>query len=56
VADVLSYVEYDPKRMLRQIRKRAEEAVRAEAITAKDRRHIMETFENSMRGYTYFER
>jgi arginine decarboxylase len=56
VADVLSYVEYDPKRMIRRIRKLAEEAVRSEAITAKDRRHIMEVFENGMRGYTYFER
>ncbi|MEE9369373.1 MAG: biosynthetic arginine decarboxylase [Pontiella sp.] len=56
VADVLSYVEYDPKRMLHQIRKLAEEAVRNESITAKDRRKIMETFENGMRGYTYFER
>ena len=56
VADVLSYVEYDPKRMIRRIRKLAGEAVRDEAITAKDRRDIMETFENGMRGYTYFER
>lgn len=56
VSDVLSYVEYEPKRMIRRIRKLAEEAVRSEAITAKDRRHIMETFENGMRGYTYFER
>lgn len=56
VSDVLSYVEYDPKRMIRRIRKLAEEAVRTEAITAKDRRRIMETFENGMRGYTYFER
>jgi arginine decarboxylase len=56
VSDVLSYVEYDPKRMIRRIRKLAEEAVRDEAITAKDRRQIMETFENGMRGYTYFER
>ena len=56
VADVLSYVEYDPRHIIRSIRKLAEEAVRAEAITAKDRRRIMETFENGMRGYTYFER
>lgn len=56
VADVLSYVEYDPKRIIRRIRKLAEEAVREESITAKDRRNIMETFENGMRGYTYFER
>ena len=56
VSDVLSYVEYDPKRMIRRIRKLAEEAVHNDAITARDRRRIMETFENGMRGYTYFER
>jgi arginine decarboxylase len=56
VADVLSYVEYDPKRMISRIRKLAEEAVRADAISPKDRRKIMEAFESGMRGYTYFER
>ncbi|VGO19863.1 Biosynthetic arginine decarboxylase [Pontiella sulfatireligans] len=56
VADVLSYVEYDPKRVIRSIRKQAEEAVRTDSITARDRRRIMEAFENGMRGYTYFER
>ncbi len=56
VADVLSYVEYDPKRMIRKIRKLAEEAVREERIGPKDRRRIMEAFEDGMRGYTYFER
>ena len=56
VSDVLSYVEYEPKFMIRRIRKLAEDAVRNDAITAKDRRLIMETFENGMRGYTYFER
>ena len=56
VADVLAYVEYDPKNLVRRIRRLAEEAVRNGTITAKDRRRIMETFENGMRGYTYFER
>ncbi|VGO14718.1 Biosynthetic arginine decarboxylase [Pontiella desulfatans] len=56
VADVLSYVEYDPKNMIRRIRKLAETAVRNDAISAKDRRHIMDAFESGMRGYTYFER
>jgi arginine decarboxylase len=56
VADVLSYVEYDPKRMIQRIRELAESAVRNNAITARDRRKIMEAFENGMRGYTYFER
>ncbi|QBG49010.1 biosynthetic arginine decarboxylase [Verrucomicrobia bacterium S94] len=56
VADVLSYVEYDPKNIIRRIRKLAETAVRNDAITAKERRNIMDAFENGMRGYTYFER
>lgn len=56
VSDVLSYVEFDPKRLIRRIRKKAETAVDEDLITAKDRRNIMETFENGMRGYTYFER
>jgi arginine decarboxylase len=56
VADVLSYVEYDPKNMMKRIRKLAEEAVCGDTITARDRRDIMEAFENGMRGYTYFER
>ncbi|WP_372796503.1 biosynthetic arginine decarboxylase [Pontiella sp.] len=56
VADVLTYVEYDPKNMVRRIRKLAEAAVRNDAITAKERRHIMDAFESGMRGYTYFER
>jgi arginine decarboxylase len=49
-------VEYDPKDMIYRIRKLAEEAVRAERITPKDRRHIMDAYEDGMRGYTYFER
>ncbi|MBN2704048.1 MAG: biosynthetic arginine decarboxylase [Pontiellaceae bacterium] len=56
VADVLSYVEYDPKAMIRRIRELAEEAVQNERITPKDRRRIMDAYEEGMRGYTYFER
>ncbi|MCF7849179.1 MAG: biosynthetic arginine decarboxylase [Kiritimatiellales bacterium] len=56
VADVLSYVEYEPKHMMRHIRKLAEEAVRTERISPTDRRRIMDAYEDGMRGYTYFER
>jgi arginine decarboxylase len=56
VADVLSYVEYDPKRMIRRVRKLAEQAVENDRISPKDRRRIMEAYEDGMRGYTYFER
>ncbi len=56
VADILSYVEYDPKRLLVRFRKTAEKAVRHGNITAQERREIMQAYEMGLRGYTYFER
>jgi arginine decarboxylase len=56
VADVLSYVEYDPKDIINRFRSKAEEAVRSGNISVQQRKAIVETFDNSMRGYTYFER
>ncbi len=56
VADVLSYVEYNPPEMLDRVRKTAEQAVRAGRITAEERRQIMEMYEAGLRGYTYFEK
>ncbi len=55
IADVLSYVEYDPGRLLEQLRHRAEQAVRQGVITAATRQKILEAFAASLRGYTYFE-
>ena len=55
MADVLSYVEYDPKAVLNRFRKSAEGAVREGRITAQERRDIMQTYETGLRGYTYFE-
>ncbi|MBI3986766.1 MAG: biosynthetic arginine decarboxylase [Lentisphaerae bacterium] len=55
VADVLSYVEYDPREMINRVRNAAERAVREGIITAVDRREIMSAYETGMRGYTYFE-
>ena len=56
VADVLSYVEYEPRRILEDIRQAAEEAVRAGLISPADRFKVMQAFEDGLRGYTYFER
>lgn len=56
VADVLSYVEFDPKRMLGRFRGLAEDAVRDDLITPSDRKEIMDAYENGLRGYTYYER
>ena len=56
VADVLSYVEYEPKDMLVRFREKAEEAVQNGLITASDRKEIMQAYDNGLRGYTYYER
>jgi arginine decarboxylase len=56
VADVLSYVEYEPKSMMARFLKFAERAVGEHRITAPERRKIMKAYESGLRGYTYFER
>ncbi|TVR46054.1 MAG: biosynthetic arginine decarboxylase [Planctomycetota bacterium] len=55
VADVLSYVEYDPKDLVAMVRHRAEQAVRAQRITTAERREILEAYSAGIQGYTYFE-
>ncbi len=56
VADVLSYVEYEPKEMVQRMRAMAEQAVKKGSITPKERRAVMDAYESGLRGYTYFER
>ncbi len=56
VEDVLTYVEYDAKEMRRNFRQSAEEAVRDGLISPADRRDIVSSYENGLRGYTYYER
>jgi arginine decarboxylase len=56
VADILSYVEYDPKRLLMKFRKTAETAVKEGLITPLERKEVMQAYEAGLRGYTYFER
>jgi len=55
VADVLSYVEYEPKELMERFRELAENAVRNERISAADRRDIIDAYDAGLRGYTYFE-
>ncbi len=55
VADVLSYVEYEPKELINAVRRKAERSVRRGMLSPKERRMIMEAYENGLRGYTYFE-
>jgi arginine decarboxylase len=55
IADVLSYVEYQPNQLLEQFRVTAEQAVRNGRISPSERQAIFEAFSASLRGYTYFE-
>jgi arginine decarboxylase len=56
IADVLSYVEYYPKEMQERHRNTAERAVREGRITARERQQIIKLFNDSLNGYTYFEK
>jgi arginine decarboxylase len=56
IADVLSYVEYNPKEMQVRYRNTAERAVREGRITARERQQMINTFNTSMQGYTYYEK
>jgi arginine decarboxylase len=56
ISDVLSYVEYDPKEMQLRHRNTAEQAVREGRITPRERQQLIKLFNDSMNGYTYYER
>ncbi|MAT49729.1 MAG: arginine decarboxylase [Porticoccaceae bacterium] len=56
IADVLSYVEYQPENLFKQFRNTAEMAVREGRISVAERQQMLGAFSESLRGYTYFER
>ena len=56
IADVLSYVEYQPKDLYKDFLSKAEQSVRDGKISVKERRQMLKLFNESLSGYTYFER
>ncbi|HAD09001.1 MAG TPA: arginine decarboxylase [Porticoccaceae bacterium] len=56
IADVLSYVEYQPSALQLRYRNIAENAVKEGRITARERQKIIRTFNASLSGYTYYEK
>lgn len=56
IADVLSYVEFNPKDIQLRYRNNAERAVREGRITARERQLMINTFNTSLQGYTYYEK
>ena len=55
IADVLSYVEYQPQELYQRFREMAECAVREGRITVQHRKEMLAMYSESLRGYTYFE-
>ena len=55
ISEVLSYVEYEPRRMVNAFRSTVEKAVTKGQLSPDERRQIMAAFQDSMNGYTYFE-
>ena len=55
VADVLTYVEFDPKELVSKFRNFAEKAVNDGRISPKERKEIMDLYRDGLSGYTYFE-
>lgn len=55
VSEVLTYVEYDPKRMLDTFKTIVERAASAGQIDPGERRDMIAAFKDSVNGYTYFE-
>ncbi len=55
IAEVMSYVEYDPQDCLAAFRKRVDTAVARRAVSADERRVLISAYKDSLAGYTYFE-
>lgn len=56
VADVLEYVEYDIKSIKNKLKRIAEGAIKKGYITARERTKILNSFNEGLQGYTYFEK
>lgn len=56
MADIPDYVEYDPRHILEDLREAVKRAVREKRITLSEYYKVLQTFEDGLRGYTYFER
>lgn len=56
VDEVLSYVEYRPRDVIRKIRSRADRALHSGSISESTKNSIVAAFKCGLEGYTYFER
>ena len=55
IADVLEYVEYNPKKMVRKVETWVTASMKSGIITAEEGREFLSTYRSGLYGYTYLE-
>jgi len=55
VADVLEYVQYDPKRLVRRLETWVSKAVKEHRITTEEGKEFISNYRSGLYGYTYLE-
>ena len=55
VADVLDYVQYDPKQLVRRLETWVDKAIAQERITPREGQDFIANFQRGLYGYTYLE-
>lgn len=55
VADVLEYVQYDPKRLVRRLETWVSKAVKENRITIEEGKEFISNYRSGLYGYTYLE-
>ncbi len=56
ISEVLSYVEYEPKDIVNRFKRIVEDAVRSRDLSLTERKQLIQSFKESISGYTYFEK
>ena len=56
VSDVLQYVQYDMRGIKNRLKRLTDEAIHQGYITVRERKKILASFEEGLRGYTYYEK
>ena len=55
MADVLSYVQYEPKKLVRSLEVWAKQAIKDGKITLEEGKEFLDTYRSGLYGYTYLE-
>jgi arginine decarboxylase len=55
VAEVLGYLQYEPRELVQAVRRDCERSVRARRMTAAESRALLSAFDTGLAGYTYLE-